>query len=74
MKHATITEESEHVPSFEMAKLILHDMRILLELMEKGVDAAQEINDNGTKYMLQSFIYKMENEHWILTAWVKQGA
>lgn len=72
LKQTHITEVSKKVTSFEMASMILTDIRILLELMEKGIDAAEQINDNGTKFMLQSFIYQMENEHWMLTAWSKQ--
>jgi starvation-inducible DNA-binding protein len=72
LKHATITEEPARVPSFEMANIILLDIRTLLELMEAGVHAAGEIGDNGTGYLLQSFIYKMEDDHWRLTAWIKQ--
>jgi starvation-inducible DNA-binding protein len=72
LKHATIIEASTQVPSFQMAQMILHDIRILLELMEKGIDAAMELNDNGTRFMLQSFIFHMEKEHWMLTAWSKQ--
>jgi starvation-inducible DNA-binding protein len=73
LRESAITEESKKVPSFEMAKIILQDIRILLELMEKVVAAAEEINDNGTKYMQQSFIYEMEKDHWMLTAWATPG-
>ena len=73
LKHASIKEEKGILTSFEMAKIILDDIRILLETMEKCVDAAQEINDNGTVYILQSFIYNMEKDHWMLTAWIKQN-
>jgi starvation-inducible DNA-binding protein len=73
LKHATIIEEPSGVPSFEMANIILADIRTLLELMEAAVNAAGEISDNGTGYMLQSFIYRMEEDHWKLTAWIKQG-
>lgn len=72
LKHATVSEEGSKVPSFEMVNIILLDIRTLLEIMEAGVDAASEINDNGTRHMLQSFIYEMEKEHWMLTAWTKQ--
>ncbi len=41
--------------------------------MEDGINAAREINDNGTEYMLGSFIYNMEKDHWMLTAWIKQS-
>lgn len=72
LKLSDIKEESTEPTSFEMAKIILSDIRSLLENMEKVINAAQEINDNGTEYMLKSFIYNMEKEHWMLTAWIKQ--
>jgi starvation-inducible DNA-binding protein len=74
LKQATINEETARVPSFEMANILLLDIRTLLELMEAGVNAAQEINDNGTMHMLKSFIYEMEEDHWMLTAWIKEEA
>jgi len=55
-----------------MAKIVLTDIRSLLEDIEKGINAAQDINDNGTEYMFKSFIYKMQKEHWMLSAWIKQ--
>jgi starvation-inducible DNA-binding protein len=69
---SSIGEEDSQVTSYEMANIILGDIRILLEIMEKCVDSAKEINDNGTEFMVQSFIYRMENEHWMLTEWIRQ--
>lgn len=72
LKLSRIKEESAKPGSFEMAKIVLSDIRNLLENMEEIINVAQDINDNGTEHMLQSFIYKMEKEHWMLTAWIKQ--
>lgn len=72
LKQSSIREEFSSATSFEMAGKILNDLRELLENMEDAVVAAQEIKDNGTEYMLKSFIYNMEKEHWQLTAWRKQ--
>ena len=69
---SSIGEEDSQVTSFEMGKIILGDIRTLLEIMEKCVDSAREINDNGTESMVQSIIYSMENEHWMLTEWIRQ--
>lgn len=73
LKHATIIEIDKGVSSFEMVKMLLQDIRVLLELMGKTVEAAEEISDNGTKSLLQSIIYEMENDHRMFTAWMKQG-
>jgi starvation-inducible DNA-binding protein len=69
---SNVKEEIIEPAAFEMAKIILSDIRSLLENMEEGINAAQEINDNGTEYMLKGFTYKMEKEHWILSSWIKQ--
>jgi starvation-inducible DNA-binding protein len=68
-----ITEETSEPTSFEMAKIVLKDIRNLLENMEECIETAKETNDNGTEFMLKSFIYNMEKEHWMLTAWIKQN-
>lgn len=70
---SSIKEEHEALTSFQMAKIILNGIRILLENMEEAINAAREINDNGSEFMLKSFTYQMEKEHWMLTAWVKQN-
>ncbi len=72
IKLSKIKEENTEPTSFEMAKIILNDIRNLLENMEEGINAAQDINDYGTDYMLKGLVYNMEKEHWMLTAWIKQ--
>ena len=72
LKLSIIKEEYTEPTSFQMAKIILNDIRILLENMEEGINAAQEINDNGSEFMLKGFSYNLEKEHWKLTAWIKQ--
>ena len=73
LQHTAIKESSTPGSSFEMVNKILSDIRILLENLEEGIAAAKEINDNGTEYMLKSFTYHLEKEHWMLTAWVQKG-
>jgi starvation-inducible DNA-binding protein len=73
IKLSNIKEEITDPTSFEMVKIVLGDIRTLLENMEESINAAKEINDNGTEYMLKSFIFNMEKEHWKLTAWLKQS-
>ncbi len=72
LRGSNIKEEHAEPTSFEMAKIILNDVRTLLEIMEEGINAAQEINDNGTEFMLKGLVYNMEKEHWMLTSWIKQ--
>jgi starvation-inducible DNA-binding protein len=72
LKLSNIKEEVEEPTSFEIAKIVLDDIRNLLENMEEGINASQDINDNGTEYMLKGFTFQMEKEHWMLTSWIKQ--
>lgn len=72
LKLSDIKEEGTEPTSFEIAKITLEDIRNLLENMKEGVNAAKEIDDNGSEYMLKLFIYNMEKDHWMLTAWIKE--
>lgn len=68
LKQSEIREDFKAMTSFEMAKKILDNIRILLQLLEEAVLATQKINDYGTEHMLKSFIYNLEKEHWQITA------
>ncbi|HBH47526.1 MAG TPA: DNA starvation/stationary phase protection protein [Bacteroidales bacterium] len=72
LKHSEIKEGKDESTAFEMTKIVLEDIRVLLECMEEGIQAAQEVGDNGTEYMLKEQIYYLEKDHWMLTSWVKQ--
>ena len=70
---ATIGEEKASTTSYEMAGIILENIRELIDNMEEGIDATKKNSDNGTEYMLKSFIHDLERDHWKLTAWMKQN-
>lgn len=73
LETTSLKESNSEIGSYEMVKEILTDIRTLLENMDEGIHAARDINDHGTEYMLKSFIYNMEKDHWILAAWIKQN-
>ena len=67
-----IKEDHSDRTSFEMVKHILNDIKYLISSMEETINAARNINDNGTEYLLQRCTYRMEKDHFLLTSWVKQ--
>lgn len=73
LKIASLSEEASDVTSFEMAKIIIKDIRALLAYLEDGIDAACDINEKGSEYVLKSVIYNMEEDHWMLASWIKQN-
>ena len=72
LKHSSVKEAKGNLTSYEMAKEVLADIRILLEILEQGILAATEINDKGSELLLQSITFSLEKEYWMLTEWMKQ--
>ncbi|MDF1575849.1 MAG: DNA starvation/stationary phase protection protein [Bacteroidales bacterium] len=68
-----IEEQEPPVSSFEMVKIVISDIRTLIDLLEQAVQSARLINDLGSERMLISFIQHFEKDHWMLTAWSKKG-
>jgi starvation-inducible DNA-binding protein len=68
-----IKEQEPPVTSFEMVKIVIADIRTLLDLLEQAVQSTKVINDLGTEWMLMSYMQQFEKEHWMLTAWSKKG-
>ena len=52
LKHSSVKEAKGNLTSYEMAKEVLADIRILLEILEQGILAATEINDKGSELLL----------------------
>ncbi|MEZ5023005.1 MAG: ferritin-like domain-containing protein [Chitinophagales bacterium] len=55
-----------------MVKEILNDFEILLTSMVEVIDAAKKIGDSGTYDLISGFIKRIEQRHWMLTAWSKE--
>ena len=73
-KLSVIEEKRIGLTPFEMVNEILEDIRQLRESIDVTIRAAKKINDHGTEFMLQSFIYQLEIDHGILTAWTRPKA
>ncbi len=72
LEYSTLEEVHDNYTSMEMVRELLKDMRIVLSDMEECIHAANEIGDNGTEDLMKSLIRKMENDHWMFTAWLMQ--
>ncbi|MEZ5007846.1 MAG: DNA starvation/stationary phase protection protein [Chitinophagales bacterium] len=67
-----IVEVEKDMTSMEMVKEILNDFEILLTSMVEVIDAAKKIGDSGTYDLISGFIKRIEQRHWMLTAWSKE--
>jgi len=66
---AEIKEVGTELRSEQMVEETVRDLQTLLSLMVDVTDAAINMGDVGTEHMMNSMIYKMEQTHWMLTAW-----
>lgn len=73
LKLANVKETSGKLTSYEMAKIVLEDIRLILQLKEELTGAAEKINDGGTEYFIKRSTYNIEKYHWMFKSWVKQN-
>jgi len=66
-----IEEVGTDLSSIEMVREILRDFEVLLSKMVDVANAAIDIGDLGTEDLINSFIKKLEKDHWMLNSWVK---
>ena len=72
LAHSLVKEASEGLSSVEMVKEILDDIRTILSLMEECIHSSKELGDYGTEHMMKMCIQRIENDHWMLTAWLNE--
>ena len=68
---AEIKEVGSELDSEMMVRETLNDFQILLSFMVDGIDAAIDVGDTASEYMMHSFIKKLEKNHWMLNAWLQ---
>lgn len=66
-----IKETEESLTPHQMVKAILDDFEILLSFMIDVTEAATRVGDTGTTDLITTFTRKMEKNHWMFTAWLK---
>lgn len=72
IENAEIKEVDSNLSATEMVTEVLHDIRVLLTHLEEVVNLAREHEDTGTEDMLTSFVQKLEKNHWMFSAWLKE--
>lgn len=56
----------------EAVQLIINSLTGLLQIERKILDAAGEINDEGTNSMMSDFITEQEKTIWMMKAWLEE--
>jgi len=73
LEMSEIKEIETRLTGVQMVEESLKDMQVLLGHMVAVTDAAINMGDVGTEYMINIMINKMETTHWMLTAWMNNG-
>ncbi|QOD61037.1 DNA starvation/stationary phase protection protein [Polaribacter haliotis] len=66
-----VKESSPLLTDKEMVAIIIDDHSILLEQLNKVIDKANEVKDEGTIDLIGSYIRELEKSTWMLNAWSK---
>ncbi len=70
-KVSAITEKDDLNTDVEMVKETLNDHKILLKQMNKVIEKAETISDEGTIDLIGAYIRELEKTSWMLHAWSK---
>ena len=71
LETAEIEEAPEDTNSDQMVAEILKDFELLFSFLMDTIDAAGEIGDSATEDMATGYLKRLEQRHWMLTAWSK---
>ncbi len=71
LETSEIEEASENVSGEKMVAEILKDFEVLFSFLVETIDAAGEIGDSATEDMATGYLKRLEQRHWMLTAWSK---
>lgn len=71
LETSEIKEASEEVKAEKMVEEILKDFEVLFSFLIETIEAAGEIGDSATEDMATGYLKRLEQRHWMLTAWSK---
>ncbi len=71
LETAEIEEAPEDTNSDQMVAEILKDFELLFSFLMDTIDAAGEIGDSATEDLATGYLKRLEQRHWMLTAWSK---
>ena len=71
MDTSEIDESPANITGFEMVKVIVSDLKILLNLFTDSIEKAEELSDYGTEILLKNHIRELEQDYLLLASWLK---
>lgn len=71
METSEIDESPASITGFEMVKVIVSDLRILLNLFTDSIEKAEELSDYGTEILLKNHMRELEQDYLLLASWLK---
>lgn len=71
LETSEIEEAGEDTNSEEMVAEMLKDFEILFSFLVDTIEAAGEIGDSATEDMATGYLKRLEQRHWMFTAWSK---
>ncbi len=63
-----IKETGTDLEAMDMVKEILSDYQVLVDYMYETLEVAVEQGDMGTEDLVKGFVYQIEKNHWMMTA------
>lgn len=66
-----IKEAAEDVKAEKMVDEILKDFEILFSFLIETIEASGEIGDSATEDIATGYLKRLEQRHWMFTAWSK---
>lgn len=71
LERSEIEEADENVAADAMVAEILKDFEVLFSFLVETIEAAGEIGDSATEDIATGYLKRLEQRHWMLTAWSK---
>lgn len=71
LKMSEIKEADENVKAEKMVTEILKDFEVLFSFLIETIEASGEIGDSATEDIATGYLKRLEQRHWMFTAWSK---
>lgn len=66
-----ITESGSGLTGFEMVKVVIADILILLSIQSACIEKAAQLGDHGTELIVKRMTCVLEDEYLLLVSWLK---
>lgn len=71
LEASEIEEAAENISGEAMVAEVLKDFEVLFSFLVETIEAAGEIGDSATEDMATGYLKRLEQRHWMFTAWSK---